>query len=65
MMQRAFTLGYRRYEWKCDALNARSRAAALRLGLSFEGIFRQATVYKAQSRDDRVVRRHRPRVAHP
>jgi RimJ/RimL family protein N-acetyltransferase len=44
MMQRAFDLGYRRYEWKCDALNAASRAAAERLGFSFEGIFRQATV---------------------
>ena len=44
MMQRAFALGYRRYEWKCDALNAKSRAAALRLGFSFEGVFRQATV---------------------
>jgi RimJ/RimL family protein N-acetyltransferase len=51
MMQRAFALGYRRYEWKCDALNAPSRAAAQRLGFSFEGIFRQATVYKGRSRD--------------
>lgn len=51
MMQRAFELGYRRYEWKCDALNAPSRAAAQRLGLSFEGIFRQATVYKGRNRD--------------
>jgi len=51
MMQRAFALGYRRYEWKCDALNARSRAAAQRYGLSFEGIFRQATVYKGRNRD--------------
>jgi RimJ/RimL family protein N-acetyltransferase len=51
MMKRAFDLGYRRYEWKCDALNAPSRAAARRLGFSFEGIFRQATVYKARSRD--------------
>lgn len=51
MMQRAFELGYRRYEWKCDALNAPSRAAAQRLGLSFEGIFRQATVYKNRNRD--------------
>lgn len=51
MMQRAFVLGYRRYEWKCDALNAPSRAAAQRLGFSFEGIFRQATVYKGRSRD--------------
>lgn len=51
MMQRAFELGYRRYEWKCDALNAPSRAAATRLGFHFEGIFRQATVYKGRSRD--------------
>jgi RimJ/RimL family protein N-acetyltransferase len=51
MMQRVFDLGYRRYEWKCDALNARSRAAAQRLGLSFEGVFRQATVYKGRNRD--------------
>ena len=51
MMKRAFELGYRRYEWKCDALNARSRAAAQRLGLSFEGVFRQATVYKGRNRD--------------
>ena len=51
MMARAFESGYRRYEWKCDALNAASRAAAQRLGLSFEGIFRQATVYKGRSRD--------------
>ena len=51
MMQWAFVAGYRRYEWKCDALNAASRAAAQRLGLSFEGIFRQATVYKGRNRD--------------
>lgn len=51
MMERAFDLGYRRYEWKCDSLNAASRAAAQRLGLSFEGIFRQATVYKGRNRD--------------
>jgi RimJ/RimL family protein N-acetyltransferase len=51
MMKHAFDLGYRRYEWKCDALNAPSRAAAERLGLSFEGIFRQATVYKGRNRD--------------
>ena len=51
MMRTAFALGYRRYEWKCDALNAPSRAAALRLGLVFEGVFRQATVYKDRNRD--------------
>jgi RimJ/RimL family protein N-acetyltransferase len=51
MMQRAFELGYRRYEWKCNALNAASRAAAQRLGLSFEGVFRQAAVSKGRNRD--------------
>jgi RimJ/RimL family protein N-acetyltransferase len=51
LMQQAFELGYRRYEWKCDALNAPSRRAAQRLGLSFEGIFRQAAVYKGRNRD--------------
>ena len=51
MMQRAFASGYRRYEWKCDALNAPSRRAAQRLGFSYEGIFRQATVYKERNRD--------------
>jgi RimJ/RimL family protein N-acetyltransferase len=51
LMKRAFELGYRRYEWKCDSLNAASRAAAQRLGLSFEGLFRQATVYKHRNRD--------------
>lgn len=51
MMGRAFGLGYRRYEWKCDALNAPSRRAALRLGFSYEGVFRQATVVKGRNRD--------------
>jgi RimJ/RimL family protein N-acetyltransferase len=51
MMKHAFELGYRRYEWKCDALNAASRRAAERLGFTFEGIFRQAIVYKDRSRD--------------
>ena len=51
MMKTAFRLGYRRYEWKCDALNAQSRAAAQRLGFSYEGTFRQATVYKGRNRD--------------
>ncbi len=44
-------LGYRRFEWKCDALNAPSRTAALRNGFRFEGIFRQAVIYKGRSRD--------------
>ncbi len=43
-------LGYRRYEWKCDSLNAPSRNAAQRLGFRFEGIFRQAMIYKGRSR---------------
>jgi RimJ/RimL family protein N-acetyltransferase len=51
MMEHAFALGYRRYEWKCNALNAPSRAAAQRLGMSYEGIFRQATVVKGRNRD--------------
>ena len=51
MMRRVFESGYRRYEWKCDALNAGSRTAAQRLGFSYEGIFRQATVYKGRNRD--------------
>jgi RimJ/RimL family protein N-acetyltransferase len=45
------TLGYRRYEWKCDALNAPSRRAALRFGFVFEGIFRQHMITKGRSRD--------------
>ncbi len=45
------TLGYRRYEWKCDALNAPSRRAAARLGFQFEGIFRQHMIVKGRSRD--------------
>jgi RimJ/RimL family protein N-acetyltransferase len=45
------TLGYRRYEWKCDALNASSRHAALRLGFTFEGIFRQHMIIKGRNRD--------------
>ncbi|MBO0738070.1 MAG: GNAT family N-acetyltransferase [Alphaproteobacteria bacterium] len=52
MMRRVFDeLGYRRYEWKCDSLNAPSRAAAQRLGFRYEGMFRQASVYKARNRD--------------
>ncbi len=44
-------LGYRRYEWKCDALNAESIAAAKRLGFSYEGTWRNATIYKGRNRD--------------
>ena len=52
LMRRAFDeLGYRRYEWKCDSLNAPSRSAAERYGFTFEGIFRKAIVYKGRSRD--------------
>jgi RimJ/RimL family protein N-acetyltransferase len=52
MMRRAFDeLGYRRYEWKCNSLNAPSRAAAERYGFRFEGVFRQADVVKEHNRD--------------
>ncbi|MCF8530894.1 MAG: GNAT family N-acetyltransferase [Candidatus Nanopelagicales bacterium] len=51
MMNNAFDLGYRRYEWKCNALNTQSRNAALRLGMTYEGTFRQATVVKGRNRD--------------
>jgi RimJ/RimL family protein N-acetyltransferase len=44
-------LGYRRYEWKCDSRNAPSRRAAERLGFSYEGLFRQAVMYKGRNRD--------------
>lgn len=51
MMEWAFGAGYRRYEWKCNALNLASRRAAQRLGFSYEGVFRQATVVKGRNRD--------------
>ena len=51
MIEWAFESGYRRVEWKCDALNNPSRKAAERLGLSYEGMFRQATIYKSRNRD--------------
>ncbi len=51
MMRHAFALGYRRYEWKCNALNQRSRNAAQRLGFTYEGIFRQMLVVKNRNRD--------------
>lgn len=51
MMQWAFESGYRRFEWKCNAANMGSRRAAQRLGLSFEGVFRQATIVKGHNRD--------------
>ena len=66
MMREVFdTLGYRRYEWKCDALNAPSCAAARRFGFQFEGIFRQATMYKQRNRDTAwfaIVDRDWPRI---
>ena len=51
MADHAFSLGFRRYEWKCDALNAPSRAAAERLGFRFEGVFRKHMIIKGRSRD--------------
>jgi RimJ/RimL family protein N-acetyltransferase len=51
MMRHAFELGYRRYEWKCNAINLGSRRAAERLGFTFEGVFRQHMVYKGRNRD--------------
>ncbi|MFN7225356.1 MAG: GNAT family N-acetyltransferase [Paracoccaceae bacterium] len=51
MMEWAFRAGYRRYEWKCNALNMPSRRAAQRLGFSFEGIFRNHLVIKGYNRD--------------
>lgn len=51
LMQWVFEAGYRRFEWKCDALNKPSRRAAQRFGFSYEGIFRQALVYKGRNRD--------------
>jgi RimJ/RimL family protein N-acetyltransferase len=51
MLQHAFGLGYRRVEWKCNALNARSRRAALRIGFQFEGIQEGHMILKGRSRD--------------
>jgi RimJ/RimL family protein N-acetyltransferase len=51
MLRESFDLGYRRVEWKCNALNGRSRAAAERLGFTFEGVFRQHMVVKGRNRD--------------
>lgn len=51
MVRWAIAAGYRRIEWKCDALNAPSRRAALRYGFSFEGIFRQHLIVKGRNRD--------------
>ena len=65
MMQNVFDLGYRRCEWKCNALNADSRTAAQRFGFSFEGIFRQATIAKGRNRDTAwysIIDREWPRM---
>jgi hypothetical protein len=51
MMKWAFESGYRRYEWKCNALNIKSRYAAQRLGLSYEGVFRQMAINKGRNRN--------------
>ena len=51
MINHCFSVGYRRCEWKCDSLNEPSRRAALRLGFTFEGTFRQSVVYKGRNRD--------------
>jgi RimJ/RimL family protein N-acetyltransferase len=51
MMKWAFESGYRRYEWKCNSRNLKSRLAAQRLGFSYEGVFRQATISKGKNRD--------------
>jgi len=66
MMKRVFDeLGYRRYEWKCDTLNAGSKRAATRLGFTFEGVFRQAVLYKGRNRDTAwfaIIDRDWPRI---
>lgn len=52
LMRRVFDeLGYRRYEWKCDDLNGPSKSAARRLGFTYDGLFRQAVIYKGRNRD--------------
>lgn len=51
MAQHVFDLGYRRYEWKCNSLNAPSLRAARRLGFTFEGVFRQHMIVKGRNRD--------------
>jgi RimJ/RimL family protein N-acetyltransferase len=51
MLRESFDLGYRRVEWKCNALNRRSRFAAERLGFTFEGVFRQHMIVKGRNRD--------------
>jgi RimJ/RimL family protein N-acetyltransferase len=51
MMRNAFDMGYRRYEWKCNSMNRPSISAAMRLGMTFEGLFRQHTMAKGHNRD--------------
>lgn len=51
LMKWAFENGYRRYEWKCNALNLKSRYAAQRLGFSYEGVFRQTSIHKGRNRN--------------
>ncbi|POM66662.1 GNAT family acetyltransferase, partial [Phytophthora palmivora] len=51
LIANAFKLGYRRYEWKCDSCNLASRNAATRYGFTYEGLFRQAMIYKSRNRD--------------
>ncbi len=51
MLKNVFELGYRRCEWKCDALNEPSLRAGARLGFQYEGTFRKATHYKGRNRD--------------
>ena len=66
MMRRVFDeLGYRRYEWKCDRWNLPSRAAAARLGFTYEGLFRQAIVVRGRNRDTMyfsIIDREWPRL---
>jgi RimJ/RimL family protein N-acetyltransferase len=65
MLRHAFGLGYRRVEWKCDSLNARSRHAALRMGFRFEGIQEQHRITKGRNRDTawfRIVAEEWPMV---
>ena len=65
MLQHVFGLGYRRVEWKCDSLNARSRHAALRMGFQFEGIQEQHRITKGRNRDTawfRIVAEEWPAV---
>lgn len=66
LIDHAFALGYRRVEWKCDALNAASRRAARRYGFVFEGVFRQMMVVKGRNRDTAwhaILDRDWPRLA--